>query len=184
MLTERFDDAFCYAHRLHRAQIRKGTPIPYISHLMIVAALVVEHGGNEDQAIAGLLHDAVEDQGGAETLAEIKTMFGDDVAAIVADCTDAWTEAKPPWKQRKEAYIAALPGKPAQSLLVSLADKTHNSEAILFDYRVLGDALWDRFSGGADGTRWYYGALAESFSDAMPGRLSDRLSRAVAVFAG
>lgn len=184
MLTERFDDAFRYAHRLHRAQTRKGTPIPYISHLMIVAALVVEHGGNEDQAIAGLLHDAAEDQGGAETLAEIKTMFGDDVAAIVSDCTDAWTEPKPPWKQRKQAYIAALPGKPPQSLLVSLADKTHNSEAILFDYRVLGDALWDRFSGGADGTRWYYNALAELFSRAMPGRLSDRLSRAAAAFSG
>lgn len=184
MLTERFDDAFRYAHRLHRAQTRKGTPIPYISHLMIVAALVVEHGGNEDQAIAGLLHDAAEDQGGAETLAEIKAMFGDDVAAIVSDCTDAWTEPKPPWKQRKQAYIAALPGKPPQSLLVSLADKTHNSEAILFDYRVLGDALWDRFSGGADGTRWYYNALAELFSRAMPGRLSDRLSRAAAAFSG
>jgi (p)ppGpp synthase/HD superfamily hydrolase len=184
LLTERFDDAFRYAHRLHRAQTRKGTPIPYISHLMIVAALVVEHGGNEDQAIAGLLHDAAEDQGGAETLAEIKATFGDDVAAIVSDCTDAWTEPKPPWKERKQAYIAALPGKPVQSLLVSLADKTHNSEAILFDYRILGDALWDRFNGGADGTRWYYNALADVFSRAMPGRLSDRLSRAAAAFSG
>ena len=94
---------------------------------MTVAALVVEHGGNEDQAIAGLLHDAVEDQGGAETLAKIRTRFGDAVAAIVSDCTDAWTEPKPPWRARKEAYLAALPGKPAQSLLVSLADKTHNA---------------------------------------------------------
>ena len=184
MLTERFDKAFRFAHRLHRDQTRKGTPIPYISHLMTVAALVVEHGGNEDQAIAGLLHDAVEDQGGAETLAKIRTRFGDAVATIVSDCTDAWTEPKPPWRARKEAYLAALPGKPAQSLLVSLADKTHNAEAILFDYRVLGDSLWDRFNGGADGTRWYYNALAEVFSDTMPGRLSDRLSRAVAGFSG
>ncbi len=184
MLTERFDKAFRFAHRLHRDQTRKGTPIPYISHLMTVAALVVEHGGNEDQAIAGLLHDAVEDQGGAETLAKIRTRFGDAVAAIVSDCTDAWTEPKPPWRARKEAYLAALPGKPAQSLLVSLADKTHNAEAILFDYRVLGDSLWDRFNGGADGTRWYYNALAEVFSETMPGRLSDRLSRAVAGFSG
>ena len=184
MLTERFDKAFRFAHRLHRDQTRKGTPIPYISHLMTVAALVVEHGGNEDQAIAGLLHDAVEDQGGAETLAKIRTRFGDAVATIVSDCTDAWTEPKPPWRARKEAYLAAFPGKPAQSLLVSLADKTHNAEAILFDYRVLGDSLWDRFNGGADGTRWYYNALAEVFSDTMPGRLSDRLSRAVAGFSG
>ena len=149
---------------------------------MTVAALVVEHGGIEDQAIAGLLHDAAEDAGGAETLAEIRTTFGDAVAAIVSDCTDAWTKPKPPWRARKEAYLAALPGKPAQSLLVSVADKTHNAEAILFDYRVLGDALWDRFNGGPDGTRWYYNALADVFSDVMPGRLSDRLSRAVAAF--
>ncbi len=182
MLTDRFDEAFRYAHSLHRDQTRKGTSIPYISHLMTVAALVVEHGGNEDQAIAALLHDAVEDQGGAETLAKIGTDFGDAVAAIVSDCTDAWTEPKPPWRARKEAYLAALPGKPAQSLLVSLADKTHNAEAILFDYRVLGDRLWGRFNGGADGTRWYYSALADVFSDAMPGPLSDRLSRAAKAF--
>jgi (p)ppGpp synthase/HD superfamily hydrolase len=106
LLTERFDEAFHYAHRLHRTQTRKGTPIPYISHLMTVAALVVEHGGNEDQAIAGLLHDAAEDQGGAETLAHIRNTFGDPVAAIVSDCTDAWTEPKPEWRPRKEAYLA------------------------------------------------------------------------------
>ena len=182
LLTERFDEAFRFAHSLHRDQTRKGTSIPYISHLITVAALVVEHGGNEDQAIAGLLHDAVEDQGGAETLAKIRTDFGDAVAAIVSDCTDAWTEPKPPWRARKEAYLTALPGKPAQSLLVSLADKTHNAEAILFDYRILGDRLWGRFNGGADGTRWYYKALADVFSDAMPGRMSDRLSRAVTAF--
>lgn len=182
MLTERFDEAFHYAHRLHRTQTRKGTPIPYISHLMTVAALVVEHGGNEDQAIAGLLHDAAEDQGGAETLAHIKNTFGDPVAAIVSDCTDAWTEPKPEWCPRKEAYLAISPGKPAQSLLVSLADKTHNAEAILFDYRDLGDQLWPRFNGGEDGTRWYYNALAKVFTKVMPGRLTDRFVRAVAGF--
>jgi (p)ppGpp synthase/HD superfamily hydrolase len=182
VLTNRFDEAFRYAHELHRAQTRKGTSIPYISHLMIVSALVAEHGGNEDQAIAALLHDAAEDQGGAETLADIKRRFGDAVAEIVSDCTDAWTEPKPEWRPRKEAYLAKLPGKPAQSLLVSLADKTHNAEAILFDYRVLGDPLWDRFNGGAEGTRWYYRALADVFSQVMPCRLSDRLSRAVTAF--
>ncbi len=129
MLTERFDDAFRYAHRLHRQQWRKGTTIPYISHLMTVAALVIEHGGNEDQAVAALLHDTAEDQGGAATLLEVRTLFGDVVAEIVSDCTDAWTDPKPEWWVRKEAYLAALPGKPARSLLVSLADKTHNAEA-------------------------------------------------------
>src|SRR5262249_39215757 len=96
---------------------------------MVVAALVIEHGGTEDQAIAALLHDAVEDQGGVERLSEIRKKFGDNIAAIVSDCTDAWTEPKPEWRPRKEAYLAVLPGKPRESLLVSLADKTHNAEA-------------------------------------------------------
>jgi (p)ppGpp synthase/HD superfamily hydrolase len=182
MLTSRYDEAFRYAHELHRAQTRKGTAIPYISHLMTVSALVAEHGGNEDQAIGALLHDAAEDQGGAETLEEIRTRFGDAVAEIVSDCTDSWDEPKPEWQPRKEAYLAKLPAKPTQSLLVSLADKTHNAEAILFDYRVLGDALWGRFNGGAAGTRWYYRSLANIFSEVMPGRLSDRLSRAATAF--
>jgi (p)ppGpp synthase/HD superfamily hydrolase len=182
MLTNRFDDAFRYAHELHAAQTRKGTLIPYISHLMSVSALVIEHGGNEDQAIGALLHDAAEDQGGRETLDVIRERFGPVVAEIVSDCTDAWTEPKPEWRARKEAYIAKLPTKPLQPLLVSLADKTHNAEAIRFDYQALGDALWPRFSGGADGTRWYYTTLSDIFSKAMPGSLSDRLSRAVRVF--
>jgi (p)ppGpp synthase/HD superfamily hydrolase len=181
-LTERFDDAFRYAHELHHRQTRKGTRIPYVSHLIAVAGLAIEHGGDEDQAIAALLHDAAEDQGGAPTLAMIRTKFGDAVAAIVSDCTDSWVEPKPPWRARKEAYLASLPNKPAKSLLVSLADKTHNAEAILFDYRELGDDLWRRFTGGAEGTRWYYSALADVFSATLPGRLSDRLSRAVAGF--
>jgi (p)ppGpp synthase/HD superfamily hydrolase len=105
----------------------------------VYQTLVLEHGGNEDQAIAALLHDAAEDQGGAERLDEIREKFGDTVAAIVSDCTDAWAEPKPEWRPRKEAYLAILPSKPTQSLLVSLADKTHNAEAILFDYSVLGD---------------------------------------------
>ena len=182
MLTQRFDEAFRYAHELHRDQTRKGTFIPYISHLLTVAGLVIEHGGTEDQAIAGLLHDAPEDQGGAATLDEIRARFGGKVAAIVADCTDAWTDPKPPWRERKEAYLQALSHKPRESLLVSLADKTHNAEAILWDYRRDGEVLWSRFNGGADGTRWYYNALVTVFSVAMPGPLSDRLAAATEGF--
>ena len=182
MLTQRFDEAFRYAHQLHQSQKRKGTSIPYISHLMTVAALVIEHGGSEEQAIAALLHDAAEDQGGVAALDKIRSLFGDGVAQIIADCTDAWTEPKPEWRVRKEAYLKELPHKPPASLLVSLADKTHNAEAILFDYQELGPALWDRFNGGADGTRWYYGELARCFAKVAPGRLSDRLSRAVQAF--
>jgi (p)ppGpp synthase/HD superfamily hydrolase len=122
----------------------------------------LEHGGSEDQAIAALLHDAPEDQGGAETLEEIRARFGNAVAEIVSDCTDSWVEPKPEWRPRKEAYLAKLLSKPKSSLLVSLAEKTHNAEAILFDYRVLGDALWGRFNGGAEGTRWYYQSIAVS----------------------
>jgi (p)ppGpp synthase/HD superfamily hydrolase len=184
ILTDRYDEALRYAHGLHRSQNRKGTGIPYISHLMTVSALVLEHGGDEDQAIGALLHDAAEDQGGARTLDEIRQRFGDVVAAIVADCTDAWTEPKPDWRTRKEAYLAKLPSKPVRSLLVSLADKTHNAEAILFDYRDLGDPLWQRFNGGAEGTRWYYSALSGVFSQALPGPLSQRLARAVRGFTG
>jgi (p)ppGpp synthase/HD superfamily hydrolase len=184
MLTGRYDEAFQYAHELHGTQKRKGTSIPYISHLMIVSALVIENGGNEDQAIGALLHDSAEDQGGAPTLEEVRKRFGDVVAEIVSDCTDSWVEPKPDWRPRKEAYLAELSTKPPRSLLVSLADKTHNAEAILYDYRVLGDALWSRFNGGADGTRWYYQSLAEIFSEVMPGRLSDRLSRAAMAFSG
>lgn len=182
MLTERFDEAFRYAHQLHRTQERKGTSIPYVSHLMTVAALVIEHGGDEEQAIAALLHDAAEDQGGAATLMEIRSLFGDAVAEIVSDCTDAWTDPKPEWRVRKEVYLSHLPNKPARSLLVSLADKTHNAEAILSDFQELGDELWSRFNGGAEGTRWYYNALTNVFTHAMPGRLSLRLARAVSGF--
>ena len=181
-LTIRFDEAFRYAHELHRAQRRKGTSIPYVAHLMSVAALVIEHGGDEEQAIAALLHDAPEDQGGLRVLREIERRFGEDVARIVADCTDSWTDPKPDWRARKEAYLAKLPEEPERSLLVSLADKTHNAEAILYDWRALGEAVWLRFNGGAEGTRWYYGALAQFFSRATPGRLADRLSRATMEF--
>jgi (p)ppGpp synthase/HD superfamily hydrolase len=150
---------------------------------MSVAALVVEHGGDEDQAIAGLLHDAAEDQGGEATLALVRARFGDGVAGIVADCTDAWVEPKPAWRPRKEEYLARLPRKPLRSLLVSLADKTHNAEAIAMDFRTHGDGLWRRFSGGAEGTRWYYRAISGIFLEAIPGPLAERCGRAVASFA-
>ena len=182
MLGNRFDRALEYAHSLHRSQKRKGGDIPYISHLLAVSALVIENGGNEDQAIAGLLHDAAEDQGGQATLDAIEREFGSGVARIIADCTDSWVEPKPPWRPRKEAYLATLAGKPSTSLLVSLADKVHNAEAILYDYKEIGDELWPRFKGGAEGTRWYYCELAKVFAEAMPGRLAERLGRTVAAF--
>jgi (p)ppGpp synthase/HD superfamily hydrolase len=178
--TERFGEALALASHLHREQIRKGADIPYISHLLAVSALVIEHDGDEDQAIAALLHDAVEDQGGMETAGEIERRFGKRVARIVLDCTDAHTTPKPPWRARKEAYLASLHQKPPDSLLVSLADKTHNASAIRRDLQRGGPSVWSRFSAGRDGSLWYYRALADVFAEVMPGSLAGELDRAVA----
>lgn len=163
-LTNRFSQALDYAAELHKTQYRKGTEIPYLSHLLAVCALVLEAGGDEDQAIAALLHDAVEDQGGAPTLDEIRHRFGDKVAEIVAGCTDAWVVPKPPWRERKLAYFEHLTNAPATTLLISLADKLHNARAVLADYRVLGEVLWPRFTGGREGTLWYYKELDRIFT--------------------
>ena len=175
-LTERFQSALAFATELHRHQRRKGTSIPYVSHLLGVASIALEIGADEDQAIAALLHDAVEDQGGAACLEEIRNRYGDRVAGIVSDCTDADVEPKPPWRGRKEAYIASLAHKPKDSLLVSLADKTHNARAILDDLVVHGPALWQRFTGGRDGSLWYYDQLASAFLKLLPGPAADRLA--------
>jgi (p)ppGpp synthase/HD superfamily hydrolase len=180
MLTDRFDEALAYASRIHREQIRKGSNIPYVSHLLGVASLALEAGADEDQAIAALLHDAVEDQGGAERLADIRARFGDRVAEIVDHCTDADTIPKPPWRARKEAYIAGMAKKPRDALLVSLADKTHNISAILADLMSDGPSVWDRFTGQKDGTLWYYAALAKEFQMHFPGPSADRFAAIVA----
>jgi (p)ppGpp synthase/HD superfamily hydrolase len=181
-LSEHFDNALVYASQLHREQVRKGSGVPYVAHLLSVSSRVLVAGGTEVQAIAGLLHDAAEDQGGQATLDDIRKRFGAPVAQIVADCTDSWVEPKPEWRPRKEAYLAELPAKPAASLLVSLADKVDNAEAILFDYRNLGDELWSRFTGARQGTVWYYRSLSRIFSQVLPGTLTDELSRTVAQF--
>ena len=178
-LTGRFDDALAYASRLHRAQTRKGTAVPYVSHLLAVAAIALENGADEDQAIAALLHDAVEDQGGLAQLEAIRTRYGEGVAQIVADCTDAHEDPKPAWHPRKEAYIASLAHKPARSLAVSLADKTHNAAAINADLRSAGDTVWSRFTGGKGGTLWYYRALATAFRAYAPGIAAERFAREV-----
>jgi (p)ppGpp synthase/HD superfamily hydrolase len=175
----RLSDAFAYAATLHATQIRKGTSIPYVAHLMSVAALVLENGGDTEQAIAGLLHDAAEDHGGLGTLRAIEARFGSGVALIVSDCTDAWDDPKPPWKARKEAYLAQLPGKTDRTLLVSLADKVHNAEAIAADATNVGPEVWKRFKGGYEGTVWYYRALHDIFLQKMPGPLCTRLLAAI-----
>ena len=178
-LTDRFDDALAYASRIHRTQYRKGTTIPYVSHVLAVSSLTLQYGGDEDQAIGALLHDAAEDQGGQDRLDDIRSRFGDAVASIVADCTDSWVEPKPVWRARKEQYIASLAHKPERSLLVSLADKTHNASAILDDLREHGDALWDRFTGGREGSLWYYRSLADVLGNRLSGPLARDFDRTV-----
>ncbi|MDZ7630260.1 MAG: HD domain-containing protein [Gemmatimonadaceae bacterium] len=175
----RFTEALVLASEAHATQRRKGTDIPYIGHLLAVAALVIEAGGDEDAAIAALLHDAVEDQGGAPMLQQIRERFGPDVADIVDACTDTDVQPKPEWRARKEAYIAAIAHKSAQALLVSLADKVHNAAAILLDHQQIGDAVWTRFNGGRAGTLWYYRALADAFRGRTPLPLWERLDATV-----
>jgi len=179
ILSERFDDALAYASRIHREQRRKGVETPYIAHLLAVTAIALEYGADEDGAIAALLHDAVEDQGGAPRLEDIRARYGDRVADIVSDCTDTDIEPKPEWRPRKETYIASLAHKPEASLRVSLADKIHNASAIVADLDAYGETVWDRFTGGKDGTLWYYDALATAFAARMNGPATARFAGVV-----
>ncbi len=178
-LSPHFQEALVFAAQLHAGQTRKGTTVPYIAHLLAVCSIVLEHAGNEDEAIAALLHDAVEDQGGASTREAIRRRFGDVVVAIVDGCTDTDVIPKPPWKARKEAYIAHLRTAPASVRLVSAADKLHNARTVLADYRLLGDALWQRFTGGKDGTLWYYRAVTNALRQAGTTPLIEELERVV-----
>jgi (p)ppGpp synthase/HD superfamily hydrolase len=161
--SPRFDQALIYAHQLHARQTRKGTTIPYVGHLLAVTSIVIESNGSEDEVIAALLHDAVEDAGGAATREEIRQRFGENVASIVDGLTDTDQTPKPPWRKRKEDYIAHLNEAPSSVLLVSLADKIHNSQSILRDVRNEGASVWKRFTGGRDGSLWYYRSLVEAF---------------------
>lgn len=178
-LTPRYEAALVMAAQLHATQVRKGSNVPYVSHLIGVSSLVLEHGGTEDQAIAALLHDAVEDQGGLPTLDRIRNHFGSAVADIVDHCTDSYIEPKPEWKERKEMYISAVLEMPFSAALVSCADKLHNSRAILADLRSVGDEVWERFTGGKEGSLWYYRSLADAFQKVLPSGLSDELRRTV-----
>ncbi len=172
LLSARFEAALQYALEIHRTQNRKGSDVPYFSHLMGVAALVLEDGGDEEQAIAALLHDAPEDQGGRETLEDIRCRFGERVAEIVAGCTDTFESPKPPWRARKEQYIAHLRTASPDVRRVSLADKLHNARSILSDLIQNGASVWDRFRGGKDGTLWYYHTLTDEFNGVDADRLS------------
>jgi GTP pyrophosphokinase len=179
LLGPRFDQAFLYASELHRRQLRKGTSIPYLAHLMSVAALVLEDGGSEAEAIAALLHDAVEDQGGQVTLAEIRQRFGEQIANWVMELSDTDTLPKPPWRKRKEAYLEHLAQAGPEVLRISLADKLHNARSILEDLRREGSPSLERFNGGKTGTLWYYRRLVEIFQARLASPRAAELARVV-----
>ena len=179
LLSSDFCEALNYAVQMHLRQFRKGTPIPYVSHLLAVASLVLEYGGTEEEAIAALLHDAVEDQGGRQVLDRIRRRFGETVAEIVEGCTDAETIPKPPWRERKEAYIRHIASASQSVCLVCAADKLHNARAILRDYRELGEGLWSRFNGGREGTLWYYRTLLIALRMRYKSAVLDDLEREI-----
>lgn len=164
---------------MHARQIRKRTERPYIGHLLSVTSIVIEYGGDEDMAIAALLHDAVEDQGGLPRLREIRRKFGKRVAHIVNGCTDSYTQPKPPWMARKRAYVERVSNESEDVRLVSAADKLSNTREVLHDFRVHGEEVFERFAGKKEGTLWYYRALVTRFHEAGSNPLVDELDRVV-----
>jgi (p)ppGpp synthase/HD superfamily hydrolase len=171
-LTERFQRALLYAASAHAGQTKKGGEIPYVSHLLAVAAIVLNDGGDETEAIAGLLHDAAEDQGGRERLEDIRRTFGDRIADIVEACSDTLESPKPPWKPRKEAFIERFRAERDPSILrVELADKLDNARAIVRDLREIGDEVWDRFNAPKECQLWYYRVLVRALADGTDGEL-------------
>jgi (p)ppGpp synthase/HD superfamily hydrolase len=188
ILTDRFDRALLYATHVHGGQVRKKTSIPYVAHLLAVAATVLEYDGSEDMAIAGLLHDAVEDQGGEARLRDIRNRFGDRVADIVRSCSDSAVnstagEQKEDWQTRKTQYIKHLSTVDQETLLVSLSDKVHNARSILRDLRKpeIGSTVWKRFNKPKLDTLWYYRGLANAFLTLLPGQLASELDEIVGI---
>ena len=178
VVSRRIADAVEFAVCAHGDQVRKGTSIPYVSHLFGVAALVLEGGGDEDLAIAGLLHDVLEDT--SATATKVEEAFGPRVAAVVEGCSDTQEKPKPPALERKQLYLEHLEQADADTLLVSLADKLHNARSLLLDFRTEGPSVFERFNLSREKTLWYYGELADTFSRRRAGPLADELKRVVA----
>jgi (p)ppGpp synthase/HD superfamily hydrolase len=164
VLSPQFHNALAYASALHETQRRKGSHIPYVAHLLAVTSIVLEAGGSEDEAIAAMLHDGPEDRGGVETLDEIQSRFGETVAAIVAGCSDTFETPKPPWEERKRRYREHLKTAGRSVLLVSAADKLHNSRATLRDLKVEGPSVWARFSATREQTLENYLSLIDVYA--------------------
>ncbi len=181
ILGPKFEEALAYCCELHRQQSMKGSETPYIAHLLGVTSIALRHGATETEAIAALLHDAVEDAGGPGTRDEIRRRFGDEAAEIVDACSDTDQEPKPPWRPRKERYLEHLPQASRSALLVSASDKLFNARSIVEDLRVVKDVVWSRFAGGKEGTLWYYRALVGALRSApgAPARIVAELALVV-----
>jgi GTP pyrophosphokinase len=179
MLSSQFSDALVYAANLHAKQRRKVSGEPYLAHLLGTAATVLDYGGDEEEAIAALLHDAVEDQGGPEARAEILRRFGERIAEIVDGCTDTDAFPKPPWRQRKEAFLERLRTAAPSVRLVVAADKHNNLRALTREYRRIGGDLWRHFQGGREGTLWYHRSVVEILETDGPSLLIDELRRTI-----
>lgn len=178
-LTERYESALVYATRLHANQTRKISGVPYISHLLSVSALVLEAGGTEEEAIAALLHDAVEDQGGEPIRKDIRQLFGETVLAIIDGCTEWDTPPKPPWQERKLQYLEKLRYALPSVRLVSLADKLHNSRSLLADCQQYGDVIWTNFSAGKEKTLWFYQSLVQVYQQTGSDWMTQEIERVV-----
>jgi (p)ppGpp synthase/HD superfamily hydrolase len=178
-ITRKFKRALAYASSIHGGKIRKKTRIPDIGHILGVTAIALEYGADETEAIAALLHDAVEDAGGKKRLLDIRRKFGPKVAKIVEGCTDTLDEPKPPWLQRKEKYVAHVRKASVSTKLVSAADKLQNVRSLLRNHREEGERLWSRYNSGKEGALWYYRALVGTFTGKRINSLVRELDRAV-----
>ncbi|MBN2216747.1 MAG: HD domain-containing protein [Pirellulales bacterium] len=179
-LSDRFYDALALACRCHAAGVRKISGAPYVAHPLRVAGIVLEAGGNEDEAIAALLHDVVEDAGGSRAREEIGRRFGPAVVRIVDECSDTDQTPKPPWRPRKEAFLARLSAASPSARLIIAADKLDNLLSLIDGYHQHGEALWQWFRGGRDGTLWYHRAVVDILQSTAPSSLVDRLRRTLA----
>ena len=179
-LTDRFEQALVLANQIHAIQKRKDSGAPYMAHLLGVAALVLEDGGSEDEAIAALLHDSAEDHGGEEILKTIGEKFGEKVAQIVRECSDTLEQEKPPWKPRKQAHLKLLENALPETIRVMMADKVYNARTLLYGLESNGDEVWRNFKGGREGTIWYFREMYALFSKRSSSFMLRELARLIA----
>lgn len=179
MLSPKFEKALSFATQLHATQYRKGSKAPFITHLLSVCAIILEDGGTEDEAIAGLLHDAVEDQGGLKTLEAIKNTFGERIAQIVLECSETHLSPKPPWKERKVQSLAKMKQISDSAIRVVLADKVHNSQSLIREHQKYGTIIWNNFKAGREGTVWYFNQVCAVLNERTNSELIHELKLAV-----